>query len=205
MKASRIFRLVLGLVVLANIGFFSVRSVVFDWYRQSSGSMLPTIEPGVGPLLVLKCAYQLRVPFTRVRLFQTGSPARGDVVVLRNPDGGAKPFIKRVVGLPGDVLEMKNEVLLINGARQPLRVIAPADSFDPEQPFTAETSLSGRSYLIRIVPSRPALRNFGPLTVPPNEVFVLGDNRDESRDSRFFGTRPVQDLLGRIVHIPRRA
>jgi signal peptidase I len=205
MTAFRVFRLVVLLTVGLPLFFFSGRSAVFDWYRQSSGSMLPTIVPGTTGIAVLKCAYQVRVPFTAVRLFRTGAPSRGDIVVLRNPDGKPNPFIKRLVGLPGDVIELQNEVLIVNGVRAPLRLKPAAPRAQGEEAFTAETSISGHAHEVLILPSRPALRDFGPITVPPNEVFVLGDNRDESRDSRFFGTRPVDDLLGRVVFIPGRA
>src|SRR5512141_3353297 len=94
------------------------RSVLADWYVVPTGSMKPTILEG-DRVFVWKSAYQMRVPFSRIRLFGTGTPVRGDVVVVRNPAGGSVPFVKRLVGLPGDVVELRNETLYINGKAQP--------------------------------------------------------------------------------------
>src|SRR5512141_752002 len=94
------------------------RSVLADWYVVPTGSMKPTILEG-DRVFVWKSAYQVRFPLSRIRLFATGKPHRGDVVVVRNPDGGSIPFVKRLIGLPGDVVELRNETLYINGKAQP--------------------------------------------------------------------------------------
>jgi signal peptidase I len=163
---------------------FAIRSVVFDWYQQSSDSMLPTIAPGTTGIAVLKCAYLLRLPFTSVHVLRMGAPARGEVVALRDPHG--KPQIMRVVGLPGDIIEMRDQVLVINTVRSRI------------PPNPAPSSVRGEADL------KFALRDFGPITVPPDMVFVLNDNRGDSRDSRLFGPVPLSDLLGRVVNIPKR-
>ena len=111
------------------------------------------------------------------------------------------PFVKRLIGLPGDVVELRNEALLVNGKPQKVEFLAPRTLEDGEIEIVGTEALDGRTHPIRVLPEKPALRNFGPITVPEGEVFLMGDNRDESRDARFFGTRPVIDLLGRAVGV----
>ncbi len=176
------------------------RSVLADWYVVPTGSMKPTILEG-DRVFVWKSAYQFRIPFSKIRLFRTGNPVRGDVVVIRNPDGGSVPFVKRLIGMPGDTIELKNETLFINGKPQKMVLLPPRVLDDGRTVLLGTEYLGRRPHPIRILPELPALRNFGPITVPDDEVFLMGDNRDESRDARFFGTRPVSDLLGRAVGV----
>jgi signal peptidase I len=167
--------------------------------------MEPTIPKGTSGIPVLKCAYSVRVPFTAVPLFRTAAPQRGDIVVVRNPEASNRaPFIKRVVAIAGDTVAMENERLVLNG--QPVDV-----TFSPGRPSgTGEATLIGTTtggtvrYSIRVVPERKALRNFSTVLVPPGHVFVLGDNRDESRDSRFFGAQPLSEVIGRVLSVPVR-
>ena len=198
-KRAALFRDLRHLIIMAAI-ILTGRSVLADWYVVPTGSMKPTILEG-DRVFVWKSAYQIRVPFTRIRLFTTGTPKRGDVVVVRNPDGGSIPFVKRLIGLPGDVVELRNEVLYLNGKPMPVEFLPELKAEDGETLLLGTESLMGRTHPVRILPDRPAFRNFGPITVPAGEVFVMGDNRDESRDARFFGTRPVSDLLGRAVGV----
>ncbi|HQR47366.1 MAG TPA: signal peptidase I [Thermoanaerobaculia bacterium] len=198
-KRAALLRDVRHLVLMAAV-ILTARSVLADWYVVPTGSMKPTILEG-DRVFVWKSAYQIRVPFSRIKLFSTGTPRRGDVVVVRNPDGGSIPFVKRLIGLPGDVVELKNEILTINGKVMPIRLLPPLSADDGETVLLGTEDLTGRTHPVRILPDRPAFRNFGPITVPEGEVFVMGDNRDESRDARFFGTRPATDLLGRAVGI----
>jgi signal peptidase I len=198
-KRAALFRDLRHLVVMAAI-ILTGRSVLADWYVVPTGSMKPTILEG-DRVFVWKSAYQIRVPFSRIRLFTTGTPQRGDVVVVRNPDGGSIPFVKRLIGLPGDVVELRNEVLYLNGKPMPVEFLPEQKADDGETLLLGTESLMGRTHPVRILPDRPAFRTFGPITVPAGEVFVMGDNRDESRDARFFGTRPVSDLLGRAVGV----
>ena len=174
---------------------FSGRSVLADWYQVPTGSMKPTILEG-DRVFVWKFAYQFRVPFTPIRLFSTSTPKRGGVVVLRNPDGERTPLVKRVIGLPGDVVELRNESLLLNGKPQPLRLKPTLEAGD-ERALVGTEALAGKIHPVAILPDRPALRTFGPVTVPPDHVFLMGDNRDDSRDGRYFGPRPIHDLLGK--------
>jgi signal peptidase I, bacterial type len=177
------------------------RSVLADWYVVPTGSMKPTILEG-DRVFVLKAAYQVRVPFSRMSLFATGLPRRGDVVVLRNPDGGTVPFVKRLIGLPGDAVEIRDGVLHVNGAEQASEFLPPVEGPDGHPVLVGTERLSGTPHPVRLLPDHPnAVRSWGPMVVPEGEVLVLGDNRDESRDGRYFGTRPIGDLLGRAVGV----
>jgi signal peptidase I len=198
-KRSALLKDIRQLILMATI-ILTGRSVLADWYVVPTGSMKPTILEG-DRVFVWKSAYQVRVPFSRIRLFTTGRPDRGDVVVIRNPDGGSVPFVKRLIGLPGDVIELKNETLFVNGKAQAVEFLPEQRTEDGEPVLLGTERLISRSHPIRVLPERPALRTFGPITVPENEVFLMGDNRDESRDARFFGSRPISDLLGRAVGV----
>ncbi|HPA52742.1 MAG TPA: signal peptidase I [Thermoanaerobaculia bacterium] len=198
-KRKQILKDVRQLVLMAAI-ILTGRSVLADWYVVPTGSMKPTILEG-DRVFVWKSAYQIRVPFSKIRIMTTGEPRRGDVVVVRNPDGGSVPFVKRLIGLPGDVVELRNEALLVNGKPQKVEYLEPLTLPDGDIEILGTERIDGRTHPIRILPERHALRNFGPITVPEDEVFLMGDNRDESRDARFFGTRPVVDLLGRAVGV----
>jgi len=198
-RAARLLRELRQLALIALL-LFTGRSVLADWYQVPTGSMKPTILEG-DRVFVLKCAYQIRFPFTAIRLFRTGAPRRGDVVVLRNPDGGTIPLVKRVVGLPGDVIRLQNERLFVNGTAQPLRMRPVAPNDDEPFRWVGTEDLSGKLHPVQVLPGRPAMRTFGPIVVPDGSVFLMGDNRDDSRDARYFGPRPVSDLLGRAEGI----
>jgi signal peptidase I (EC:3.4.21.89). Serine peptidase. MEROPS family S26A len=122
-KRKQILKDVRQLVLMAAI-ILTGRSVLADWYVVPTGSMKPTILEG-DRVFVWKSAYQIRVPFSKIRLMTTGEPRRGDVVVVRNPDGGSVPFVKRLIGLPGDVVELRNEALLVNGKPQKVEYLEP--------------------------------------------------------------------------------
>lgn len=199
-KRKAVLRDVRQLILVAGL-ILTGRSVLADWYVVPTGSMKPTILEG-DRVFVLKAAYQVRVPFTSLRLFSTGEPGRGDVVVLRNPDGSRVPFVKRLVGLPGDIIELRDGRLLVNGKEQPARFLPPAEDTAGQTVLLGTERLDGAPHPVRVVPElASAVRTWGPVRVPEGEVLVMGDNRDESRDGRYFGTRPVADLLGRAVGV----
>ena len=180
-----------------------LRSAVVDWNWVPSGSMKPTIMVG-DLVLVDKLAYGLRVPFTTRSISTRAGPSRGDIAVLFSPRDGTR-LVKRVVGLPGDVIEMRGDVLFVNGVRQGYSLQDPRpflrDIPEAGNPIVALESLGGRDHLIVIIPDRPALRTFGPCAVPEGRYFVMGDSRDNSTDSRFFGTVARRDIVGRATMV----
>ena len=180
---------------------FPLKSAVADWNYVPSGSMIPSILPGE-LVWINKLAYDLKVPFTTVHLAEWGNPQRGDVVVFYSPADGIR-LVKRIVGLPGDLIESRNDRLFINGvplaytgwvgATQPAGV--PAGAALSEERFTV------RSHPMMVLPDLPALRTFGPVRVPPGQYFALGDNRDNSHDSRFFGCVARERILGQATTV----
>jgi len=211
MKAEKVKRLVLGYwrqwratVFLVLFVILPVKSSLADFNWVPTGSMNPTILEG-DFLLVNKVAYDLRVPFTFLRLAQWSDPQRGDIVICFSPDDGTR-LVKRVVGLPGDRIFMVNNQLSING--QPV----PQASADPDllkdlnsriRAFStvAMEQLGQVSHPVLAIPSRPAMRSFGPVVVPAGQYFMMGDNRDNSKDSRFFGFVPRKAVVGKAVGI----
>ena len=180
-----------------------LKSAVVDWNWVPTGSMKPTILEG-DLVLVNKLAYDLKVPFTTLRLSRWGDPGRGDIVVFFSPRDGER-LVKRVVGLPGDVVELRDEVLVVNGAA--LRY-SPRDPgiFSGEVPLDrgpvlAVESLGTRDHYVLALPGRPAMRSFGPLRVPTGAYFMMGDSRDNSLDSRYFGAVPRDRIVGRATSV----
>ncbi len=180
-----------------------LKSVVADWNWVPSGSMKPTILEGelVG---VNKLAYDLKVPFTTAHLATWSNPTRGDIIVFSSPADGMR-LVKRVIGLPGDTVELRDEKVYLNGVPQ---VYALADAapfrgeiYEDPNPIIATERLGPSDHYIAILPDRPALRTYGPVTVPPGQYFVMGDSRDNSRDSRFIGCIPREKILGRVPRV----
>jgi signal peptidase I len=191
------------LLILALV-IFSVRSSLADWYGVPSGSMRPTILEG-DRVFVNKLAYDLKLPFTTLHLAEWGNPDRGDIIVFYSPHDGRR-LIKRVVGLPGDTVELRKNNLIINGepvAYQPiaeelLRDIPPAERAG--RVFASE-KLPGQTHAVTGNPASPARRDFGPYVVSSGQYFVLGDNRDDSFDSRFWGALDRKRILGRATAV----
>ena len=176
-----------------------LRSAVVDWNWVPSGSMKPTIVEG-DLVLVNKLSYDLKVPFTTRHLAQWGDPARGDIVVFFSPRDGTR-LVKRVIGLPGDTVELRNDVLLINGVPQKYSLQDPAgfkrDVFEDRSPVVAVEHLGACDHYVMALPGRMALRTFGPCAVPPGRYFMMGDSRDNSTDSRFIGTVARDQIVGK--------
>lgn len=172
-----------------------IRSFVFEPFRIPSGSMEPTLLQG-DFIFVKKFAYGLRLPVSETKVIETGSPERGDVIVFRLPREPSINYIKRVVGLPGDVIRYDRHRLTINGETMML-----------EPPVTAgsgggsvhEEQLYNRDHLIKIL--FPGSRENGVYEVPEGHYFMMGDNRDNSTDSRFpeVGVIAEEFLVGEAV------
>jgi signal peptidase I len=190
------------LVVLLVVGGF--RSAVADWNDVPTGSMKPTILEG-DRIVINKLAYDLKVPFTSWRLWRWASPQRGDIVVLFSP-GDGKRLVKRVIGLPGDRLTLRNNRLFINDLPVTYEALpkGAVDEFRPEGPrrrVLATENLGAHPHAVMITPDVPAMRFYGPIQVPPQKYFVMGDNRDESGDSRVFGFVPADSIAGRATAV----
>jgi signal peptidase I len=176
-----------------------LKSAVVDWNWVPTGSMKPTILEG-DLVLVNKLAYDLKVPFTTTHVSKWADPQRGDIAVCFSPQDGTR-LVKRVIGLPGDTIELRKQVLFVNGEAQTysLRDSAPfkRDIFEDKHPVIAIEHLGSVDHLVMELPGRPALRTFGPVTVPGGHYFMMGDSRDNSGDSRFFGTVAREQIVGR--------
>lgn len=173
----------------------SFRSAIADWNDVPSSSMRPTILPG-DRVFVNKAAYDLRIPFTAWRITVWGQPARGDIVVLDSPHDG-KRLVKRVIGLPGDRVEMHDHRLVVNGQPADYRL---EGSPEPGVRQVRET-LGGHSHAILASPSRPSMPSFAPTTVPEGSYMVMGDNRDNSFDSRWFGFVTRERIFGEVTAV----
>ena len=179
-----------------------LRSFMMEPFRIPSGSMMPTLLVG-DFIMVNKYSYGLRLPVTHQKLLTIGSPERGDVAVFRFPKDPSIDYIKRIVGLPGDVIAYAGKQLTINGKP------ASQELLYTYQGVGAGFNMSGNHYVseqidelthhILIDPNKAS--QVGELTVPDGHYFVLGDNRDNSNDSRFWGFVPEENLVGEAVMI----
>ena len=198
-KMWREWRLAFFLIVFVVL---PVKSSVADFNWVPSGSMKPTILEG-DFVFVNKAAYDLRIPLTLRRLATWSDPQRGDIVICFSPDEGTR-LIKRVVGRPGDTLEMRHNRLFINGrfaqqsAMEPQEIEDLATLFEGKRVFARE-QLGPVNHAIMGNPAVHALRSFGPVQVPEHQYFVMGDNRDNSRDSRIFGFVDRRAIVGKAV------
>ncbi len=184
------------------LGILAAKSALADINYVPSGSMKPTILEG-DVVVINKLAYDLKVPFTRKRLATWNAPARGEIVVCFAPDGGVR-LVKRVIAIAGDTVELRDDVLFLNGTRADyaplaanaagIRYLEPAERASA---LFATERIGPAAHAVMVEPQRPARRSFGPVIVPAGQCLVLGDNRDNSRDSRYFGFMPCHDIIGR--------
>jgi len=182
------------------------RSAIADWNQVPTGSMLPTILVG-DRIVVDKLAYDLRIPFTLTRLARWHEPERGDVVTFPSPEN-EQLLVKRIIGIPGDVVSLENNVLTINGERAVYTAVEdaelpPASIRDPFRYQFLHESILGSDRMIMLHEARYASSrsSFGPVTVPQGEYLMLGDNRDNSQDSRYIGFVSRDRILGRAETI----
>lgn len=168
-------------IVIAVILALFIRTFIVQAFKIPSGSMQPTLAIG-DHILVNKFIYGVKLPFTGATLIPFKDPARGDIIVFRYPEDPDKDFIKRLVALPGDTVEIKNKRVYVNHV-----------------PVTDDVGVHSDPHVIsgRINPRD----NFGPVTVPEGSYFVLGDNRDNSYDSRFWGFVKNRAVLGKAFII----
>jgi len=175
------FREYLEAIILAVVIALFIRTFVIQAYKIPSGSMKPTLQIG-DHILVSKFNYGIKLPFLRTTLIPVGAPQRGDIVVFIYPEDRSKDFIKRLIGVPGDTIEIRNKKIFLNGL-----------------PYNDKHGVYVDNL---VIPATVQPRdNFGPVTVPEGSLFVMGDNRDESYDSRFWGFVSKKDVLGKALII----
>lgn len=196
---------------------FTLRSFLYEPFKIPSGSMLPTLYVG-DLILVNKYSYGIRLPVLNKKVIDVGDPQRGDVMVFQYPEDPSINYIKRVVGVPGDRVEYKNKRLIING--KPMQYEAMSDFLDEERLNYSrqfKENLTGVSHRILNEDQAPAFvrdpHNFPKrenctynndgfvCVVPPAQYFMMGDNRDNSQDSRYWGFVPDQNIVGKAFFI----
>lgn len=189
------------LLFLLCFGFF--RSAIADWNPIPSGSMRPTLLEG-DVVLVNRLAYDAKLPLTDIAVAHLGDPARGDVVTFKSPKDGTL-LIKRVIGLPGDTVAMRDGALTINGEAARYDVVGvvsePIGQGHEVDAIRATETVASTRRTVQYLPNVQTLRNFAPVTIPPGQYLMLGDNRDNSADSRVIGLVPRQLLVGKAHHI----
>jgi len=176
-RSKSVFREYFEAICIAVLLALFIRTFVVQAFKIPSGSMLPTLQIG-DHLLVNKFIYGVRLPFTGSMLIPFKEPDRGDVVVFKFPKDRSVDYIKRVIGTPGDTVEVREKKVYINGE--------PVD--DPHAHISSPSVLSANA---------SPRDNFGPVLVPEGRIFVMGDNRDNSFDSRFWGFVEQKDILGK--------
>jgi signal peptidase I len=193
----------IGMVMVVLV-VLSVRSAIADWNDVPTGSMKPTILIG-DRIFVNKLAYDLKVPFTGWRLALRGNPERGHIVTCWSPENGSR-LVKRVVGVPGDTLAMENGKLLLNGQaldyqpsdREGMEALLGEDAAG--KLFYTE-NLVGVRHTVAYQPDKRAVRDFGPVVIPADQYFMMGDNRDNSADSRYFGFVDREAIIGQATGV----
>jgi signal peptidase I len=180
-KTKSTFREYAEAILMALILALFIRTFIVQAFKIPSGSMIPTLLVG-DHILVNKLSYGVRIPFLEKYLVEFGQPARGDVIVFIYPEDRSKDFIKRVVGVAGDNVEVRNKKVYING-KEVEDSHAHYEGYDPQ----LAGAVNGD--------------NYGPKVVPENHVFVMGDNRDRSYDSRFWGYVNLSEVRGKAFLI----
>jgi signal peptidase I len=174
-------------ILLFTLVLFASRSSFADWYVVPTGSMLPTIVEG-DRIFVDKMAYRLEVPFTDIEIMQTGQPKRGDIVVFNSEKAGNR-LVKRLIGEPGDRIAMFDNKLIING-----EAILYEDS---KNTLRKTENLDNVAHSVQFIPVPEARDNFAEVVVPQGHYLVLGDNRNNSADSRYYGFVPAIEIQGK--------
>ncbi len=180
-QSKSVVREYIEAIAVAVLLALFVRTFVIQAFKIPSGSMLPTLQIG-DHLLVSKFSYGVKLPITGTQLISRQGPERGDVVVFRFPLDRSLDYIKRVVAIAGDTIEVRDKQLFLNNKQVD----------DPNAHFTSRDIMKAAAGPRDI---------FGPVTVPTGKIFVMGDNRDNSYDSRFWGFVDIRDVLGEALII----
>jgi signal peptidase I len=200
----RFFREQVRPLIVLILVLMAARSTLADWNDVPTGSMNPTILEG-DRIFVNKLSYGLKVPFTTIHLVRWGKPNRGEVVVFFAPHDGTR-MVKRVLGVPGDVIELKNNQLIVNGSH--------ADYLPPDAGVIGDypvvkavgvkfgtESIGTDKHPVMFTPARSGKPDFGPITVPEGKYLLIGDNRDNSFDSRYWGMVDESEIVGRAIGV----
>ncbi|MDM7988568.1 MAG: signal peptidase I [Smithella sp.] len=177
---SKVKEYVESIIIAILIALF-IRTFIICAYKIPSRSMVPTLLVG-DHILVSKFIYGVKIPLLRRTIIPVSEPKRGEIVVFIYPNDRSKDFIKRVIGVAGDKIEIRNKKIFIN-----------------DQPFQDSYGIFSDSLILP--KSMQPRDNFGPVTVPEKSIFVMGDNRDESLDSRFWGFVNLKDVEGKAFII----
>lgn len=181
-----------------------LRSFVLEPFKIPSGSMYPTLQVG-DFIVVSKFSYGVKLPVTQEKIIPVSLPKRGDVVVFKYPNDPSVDYIKRVIGLPGDEITYIGKTVFLNGSPLVLKAIAKYTGTGSATNMTGvmeveETFPSGKTHRV-LIDSERTPRDMPTITVPEGEYFMMGDNRDYSNDSRFWGTVPQKNLKGKAFGI----
>lgn len=180
-----------------------LRSFLFEPFRIPSGSMMPTLLIG-DFILVNKFTYGIRLPVLNLKIIDNGEPKRGDIVVFRFPKDPTVDYIKRIIGLPGERIGYYNKQIFVNGVPLKQTVLGQYDGGTQAASMEGETllneDLGSVTHDILMRKGDPSARE-GEFVVPKGQYFVMGDNRDNSNDSRFWGAVPEENLVGRAFFI----
>ncbi len=203
------------------LAVFLLRSFLVEPFKIPSGSMIPTLHVG-DFILVNRYTYGLRLPIVNKKVIEINQPQRGDVMVFHYPEDPSVDYIKRVIGVPGDVLSYRNKRLWINGVEQKLQFVGDYNYVESGLSFVHtehySENLNGRTHAVILDPDKPLLRLDGVAnfpqheqcsygeeevrcTVPAGHYFMMGDNRDNSRDSRYWGFVPDEMIVGKAFFI----
>lgn len=170
------------------------RTSFADWNSVPTGSMKPTILEG-DRIWVNKIAYDLKVPFTNVIIKNLSSPERGDIVIFESKKAG-KRLVKRIIAIPGDTVNMKNNVVSLNGKKFDYKILS-----QTENKLIAKEKGNNTTYNIQVNKHPGYNSNFYTVKIPNDYYLVLGDNRDNSADSRAIGLIPRDEIIGRSQHV----
>jgi len=197
-KKKSTFREYAEAAVIAILLALFIRTFVVQAFKIPSGSMKPTLLIG-DHLLVNKFIYGIKIPFIDRYMIQFKKPIKGDIVVFKWPKDEKKDFIKRIIGVEGDKIEIRNDILFVNGEKIKTKYIGRYQDEGIVQADRYLESLDGYDH--HILDESMKYEDFGPIVVPERSIFVMGDNRDNSQDSRYWGFVSLNKIKGKALII----